>query len=154
MTTRALRNITLEQLIEQLADLVIAKLGPKLTAKMSSPDELIDQKSAPCGREKFLRAARAGEFKSYRHGKSIFARRSEVEAWIEAGKVTEVGPRAPISPGATSEEDLALENDVRRSIGLKPCRLDPKASPRRAAGIPEIPPRTTGAPRKGGDRAG
>lgn len=122
---RALRGITLEDFLNLLADEVIRKLGPRLTAKMQSPDELITQKNAPCGRSMFLSAARAGAFKSWRHGKSVFAYRSEVEDWIKAGKTLEHDPRLKVSLDAKTEEELAIENEVRRSVGLNPKRLAP-----------------------------
>ena len=129
---RALSKITLEDFLNLLADEVIAKLGPRLTAKMQSPDELITQKNAPCDRRMFLEAARSGAFKSWRHGKSIFAYRSEVEEWIKAGKTLEHDPRLKVSDAA-SEEDLAAENAVRRAIGLKPQRMALAARARRPA---------------------
>ena len=41
-----------------------------------------DQHTAPCSPSAFLRAAKRGEFRSFRPGKRLLALRSEVDAWV------------------------------------------------------------------------
>jgi hypothetical protein len=56
-----------------------------------------DAHTSPLGRRAFLRLAREGAFPTFRAGKKLLARRSDVHVWIEAQAGARA--RAPVAPG-------------------------------------------------------
>lgn len=68
-------------LLDSFVDLLVDRLASKLRGR-----ELVDQNNAPCGKRRFLEAARRGEFPSIKKGKLVTATRADVDAWMEASK--------------------------------------------------------------------
>ncbi len=54
----------------------------------TEPHKFYNQHDAPCGENAFLKAARRGEFRTFRPGKRLIALRADVDAWIERHEVT------------------------------------------------------------------
>jgi hypothetical protein len=79
--------IDIEAIIEAVANRVLQHVK-------AQPD-YVDQTNAPIGRREYLRAARCGEFKTWRKGRKVYARRADVVAWVEA-EAPPVGSTSPL----------------------------------------------------------
>lgn len=74
-----------KRLIDALSTIVDVLLDHSEPAQSAvSGDRYYDATTAPCGRRTFLRAAAAGWFPSFRRGRKVLARRSDVHHWIES----------------------------------------------------------------------
>jgi hypothetical protein len=76
-----------------------------------------DARTSPLGRRAFLRLAREGAFPTFRAGKKLLARRSDVHAWIEAQEgararePAETGPK-PLPTDPTALHELLMSKPV------------------------------------------
>lgn len=69
----------------------------------------VDQNSAPCPRDLYVRAAKRRAFPIHRIGRSMVARRDDVIAWIESHDSASVSSGAPM-PAATPSEPTVRES--------------------------------------------
>lgn len=73
-----------------------------------------DQHTAPCGANAYKSAAKAGAFRTWRVGKRLLARRTDVDAWIES-------PSHEVTPGTAQPADdvdvLLAAGGVARKAG-------------------------------------
>jgi hypothetical protein len=76
-----------------------------------------DARSSPTGAKTFLRAARSGDFASFRVGRRVLARKADVDAWIQSRKRA---PRIREQSDAYAEDrailakaGLCLKSDLR-----------------------------------------
>jgi hypothetical protein len=89
---------------DALADLIVDRLADRIAGRVAlDAAAFYTQHTAPVGKRAFLEAARRGEFPSSKRGRTVLAKRSDVEAWIERGR------RAP-----TTDNDVAAL--VRRRV--------------------------------------
>jgi hypothetical protein len=79
--------IDIEAIIEAVANRVLQHV--------KAQPEYVDQSCAPIGRREYLRAARGGEFKTWRKGRKVYARRADVVAWVES-ETHSVGAASPL----------------------------------------------------------
>lgn len=91
---------------ERLAEMVAARLAPMLRQP-----EFADAKRNPLGSERaFLDAGRRGDFATYRRGREVVARWSDVLAYIERRKVPRRGAARTIA--ASDVDPSALLDDA------------------------------------------
>lgn len=104
----------LDALVDLLAERVAEKLADRL-APPSAPPDLASARNNPLGSGRaFLDAARAGRFESWRRGREVVARWSDVAAYDRA----RLRPRPAPSP-APADPDAHREAVLRRA-GLLP----------------------------------
>lgn len=92
----------LEELAEQIATLVVAKL------RAADMPGWVDQASSPLGRRRHINAVRSGKLPGVRVGRRYLARQEDVARFVAGA--TAVGTGA-----ALSELDLAAELGLRRT---------------------------------------
>lgn len=113
----ALPRFGVAEVLDIIVDALVERLVPRLAARANARNEICDQDSAPCDRRMFLEAARRGDFPSYRRHRRVFARVADVNTWMLSGtsvpKATQLPDLAPVGGYG------ALEDDVRRALGLK-----------------------------------
>ncbi len=96
------------ELLETLAELVADKVAARLPERTVS--EFVDQGTCGFDAKTFVRCARAGEFLASKVGRRWIARRSDVNAWLDAKR-----------PALRVVSDTNLD-DLRRIAGLKGSR--------------------------------
>lgn len=102
-------DTALEALVELLAPVIADRVVERIQHKIEHAD-LVDQKTCGFDAATYVRCARAGEFPAAKVGRRWIARRSDLNAWLDAKR-----PQLRV----VADDNL---DDLRRRLGLKGSR--------------------------------
>ena len=91
----------IHQVMQTLADVIVDLLGNR----RENQEIYYNQQTSPLRKRGHINAIKSGNIRGFRHGNTYFAKRTEVDAYIESKPVRSSSPDAPAGndlPGASA----------------------------------------------------
>lgn len=108
--------------LDALVDAIAERVAEKLAARERPPSPYYTQDTAPVPKRTFLEAARRGEFASFTRGKTVLARREDVDAWVTAGTPRRKPAAPPQAPANDTDDPDADNLALLAAAGCRPSR--------------------------------